>query len=462
MIPWLTPYTGIWAMTEPCARLMAMKVSALVNQATTVEQFARLQADARPDLELDAWPDFVEIRAGIAVLTMAGVLSKERLLSGPPSLLEHTSAIQRATVADSIHTLVLKIDSPGGSVAGLDAAAAAVRAAREQMRAVSFIDDCACSAAYWIASQAEEIITNPTAAVGSIGAYSVLVDSSEAARRAGYEVVVFSSGEVKGLGESGTSLDETQRAEMQQRIDSLGALFVEAVASGRGLGLEAVQKLHTGQVWIGQQAVDLGLVDRVARFDEFLIELAEDQPRPFSKTLQLPETEEETSMSDNPTEAAADEQGLVQRLTQNILQTLGLAEQPSPQATESQAAGLLRNARSRVEELRNQQAVIDIDATLRSLDSKVTPAAQNQLREVLLKLHQSDPEALAQVVGALEHLPDLQLFAGEMASEKASGEPRLPSQLSTSEREYLKVHGIDEARDQALGNKYRNAYGAMN
>ena len=75
-------------MTEPCARLMTWKVAALAERSLTAEQFAELQADAQPNGE-----DFVTVSDGVAVLTMKGVLSKEQLLSGPPSLETYTAAI---------------------------------------------------------------------------------------------------------------------------------------------------------------------------------------------------------------------------------------------------------------------------------------------------------------------------------------------------------------------------------
>ena len=56
-------------------------------------------------------------------------------------------------------------------------------AARDLLRTIAYIDDCACSAAYWIASQASEVYANPTASFGSIGVYVVLIDSSAAAER---------------------------------------------------------------------------------------------------------------------------------------------------------------------------------------------------------------------------------------------------------------------------------------
>ena len=141
--------------------------------------------------------------------------------------------ISRALNDSEFDSIVLVVDSPGGDVNGIEATANLIYKARKHKSIVAFADGTMGSAAYWLASQAQTIFGAETSAVGSIGVFAVIVDSSEARKMAGLTLEVISSGPLKGAVD-GKSLTEEQRADIQLQIDDLHAVFVKQVARGRG------------------------------------------------------------------------------------------------------------------------------------------------------------------------------------------------------------------------------------
>jgi len=167
------------------------------------------------------------------------------------------------SVPISAAKVVLNVNSPGGSVAMIPEAAAAVRALRAAGKHVSVnCNGLLCSAAYWIASQANEIHASPAARVGCIGTYVVLSDTSKADAAEGVEYVLISSGGVKGLGADGR-VSDAMKADYQKMVNGITALFVADVAAGRRMNAATAQDLATGAAHLGAEAVRLGLADTV-------------------------------------------------------------------------------------------------------------------------------------------------------------------------------------------------------
>lgn len=157
--------------------------------------------------------------------------------------------------------IVLRMDTPGGTVSGTDELANAI--ASTTVPVMVHASGMLASAGMWVASAADNISATPMTAVGSIGVYSVIVDSSKAAEDAGYKVHVVSSGGVKGAGVDGAPVsDEAIEAE-RKFISKINDTFVNAVATGRGLSVDAVSAINTGEVWIAADAAALGLIDHV-------------------------------------------------------------------------------------------------------------------------------------------------------------------------------------------------------
>jgi signal peptide peptidase SppA len=193
------------------------------------------------------------------------------------------------------------VDSPGGQVAGVHEAGEAIHAARGSGKQITAeVGDLCASAAYWLAAQAQRITAGPNAQIGSIGVYSVYVDSSKAAADEGFKVHVISSGPHKGAGVPGAPITDEQLAGFQKVIDGMAANFKEAVSRGRGKGADKVGEWATGQVWLAREAVSMGLIDSLKPSRS---QGPAGGPSAASDTPHV----EETSMSD-PKEIAAGEE----------------------------------------------------------------------------------------------------------------------------------------------------------
>jgi len=200
----------------------------------------------------------LSLRAG-SLARSSGVVSAETL----------GREIDQAAADRSVETILLHIDSPGGAVSGIEELAAKVRAATNEKRVVAFANATAASAAYWIASQADEIVVTPSGRVGSIGVIAIHQDVSAALQKKGVAVTVIKAGAHKGEGHPFGPLSDEDQAAFQARVDHGYASFVDAVARGRDVSPAAVRSgFGQGRIVLAHEAVQLGMADRVATFDE--------------------------------------------------------------------------------------------------------------------------------------------------------------------------------------------------
>ncbi len=188
----------------------------------------------------------------------------------------------------SIGAIVLDVDSPGGTVAGTVETAAAVRAAAAVKPVVAVANTLAASAAYWIASQARELVVVPSGDVGSIGVMTAHVDASRLYERLGIAVTVVKSDRYKGEGLDFGPLDDDARAHLQSRVDAMHAAFVSAVAEGRRVPEKRVREsFGQGRVVAAAAAVERGMADRVATIDDVVAGLATGRGRAFQPRRSL-------------------------------------------------------------------------------------------------------------------------------------------------------------------------------
>jgi signal peptide peptidase SppA len=136
------------------------------------------------------------------------------------------------------------------------------------------VDTLAASAAYWIASQADEIVVTPSGDVGSIGVLVMHDDVSKAEEMAGFKTTVISAGKYKAEGHPFEPLSDEARGELQKLVDDVYAMFVADVAQGRGTTAEAVRSGYgQGRLQLANDAVASGLADRVDTIDSTLEQL---------------------------------------------------------------------------------------------------------------------------------------------------------------------------------------------
>ena len=225
-------------------------------------------------------------RAGaVAVVPVYGTIVQRADLftemSGGTST-ERLSATFAQAVADpSVGSILLRIDSPGGGVYGVAEMADQIFKARGKKPIVAVADSMAASAAYWIASAADEIVVTPGGEVGSIGVFAAHEDISRHLDAEGVGVTLISAGKYKTEGSPFEPLSDEARAAMQSRVNDYYSLFVRAVAKGRGVSVDDVRGgFGEGRVVGAQQAVKLGMADRVDTYDATVARLARGGSRP--------------------------------------------------------------------------------------------------------------------------------------------------------------------------------------
>lgn len=202
----------------------------------------------------------------IAIIPLHDGLMKGWSKYGGTSSVWARNAIRNADANKDVDGIILHIDSPGGTVAGTAELGNDVKAAKKPV--VAYIEDLGASAAYWVASQADEISVNKNGLVGSIGVYAAIYDYTEQAKMAGIKVHVISTGEYKGAGEPGTEVTEKQLEYWQGIIDSHFSEFRSVVTKGRNMTVGRFSKIADGRLFNAKDSLELGLVDRVESFEK--------------------------------------------------------------------------------------------------------------------------------------------------------------------------------------------------
>ena len=207
------------------------------------------------------------------VMTQKGGSSLDDLFGHGGTSSESLGAIMRKLAADDgVGTIVLDVNSPGGQVNGVEEAADAVFQARSSKRIVAVANTMMASAAYWVASQAHEIIASPSSMVGSIGVMAVHEDVSVMAENLGIKMTVLSAGKHKADGHKFAPLSDEARAHEQKLIDGYYSQFVSAVARGRRVSQQTVRDgMGQGRVFSAKDAVSMGMADKVGTFRDSMI-----------------------------------------------------------------------------------------------------------------------------------------------------------------------------------------------
>ncbi|HML56008.1 MAG TPA: signal peptide peptidase SppA [Solidesulfovibrio magneticus] len=207
----------------------------------------------------------------LAVIEMHGALAKEgSYWWGIASMRQIGAALLQAARDPGVKGILLDIDSPGGTVAGTEELAGIARAVAAAKPLYAYAGDLMCSAAYWIGSQAREICSQASAQIGSIGVVMTHTDWSGWDAQAGLDVTYLTAGHYKAIANPDEPLSDEARAYLQQQLDATYTLFLEAVAAGRRVSAEQALAMADGKVFLGRQALELGLVDRLESRAEYI------------------------------------------------------------------------------------------------------------------------------------------------------------------------------------------------
>lgn len=176
--------------------------------------------------------------------------------------------IRQAEKDSRVKAIVLRVDSPGGTVAASEEIASYVKNAHKPV-VVSVGDICA-SGAYMISSQADKIYAIEGSDVGSIGVILQIPNVQGLLDKLGITVNTITAGKFKGEGSPYRKLTPEEQKRLQGQVDEVYGQFITIVATGRRLPEAKVRELATGEVWTGVQAKKLGLIDEIGTYPDAL------------------------------------------------------------------------------------------------------------------------------------------------------------------------------------------------
>jgi capsid assembly protease len=268
---------GFWSI-EPVRFGQMLDVVQSLDLAQVRAENAARTAAATNDEEDPESPLYVLRTDGIAMIDVSGPLTKYppsfQSVLGGTSMLRVREGLRAAVRDPNVLGILLVVDSPGGTVAGTSDLFADVRAADAKKPVYAHIEDLAASGGLYAAMGARRVTSNANAEIGSVGTFMKVNDTSGAYAARGVKAYVISSASpIKGAGSDGTEISEDQCADWERRVKDLAAVFVRDLGEARHLTQEQAQALHTGQCWVAEKALSLGLIDGVCSLDEAIVRL---------------------------------------------------------------------------------------------------------------------------------------------------------------------------------------------
>jgi signal peptide peptidase SppA len=256
----LIRYAGsVWAIR---AEAMEMLLAAIMGNPVALKK-----------KEEEASVDFAS-GGKVAVIPLAGVITPrasglDQLFGmGGGNLASFRANLSKAAHDPDVDEIVLDVDSPGGLVDQVPETAAMIREVSASKPVTAVANTQAASAAYWLASQANEVVLSPSGEAGSIGVYMAHTDTSEWHARRGLHVSLVSAGKYKTEGNMYEPLDDEGREAFQDRVNNVYGMFVNDVAEGRRVDASEVRSGYgEGRLLSGEAAVHAGLVDRIDSLD---------------------------------------------------------------------------------------------------------------------------------------------------------------------------------------------------
>lgn len=267
-------WAGTYASLEDAERALAA-----ISAATDLKA-ARVGGD-----DEEEQPTLLTKVGNVGVIPVKGPLINADIPDRWASMFGVTTypGIRRAAIEaltdDSITTIVLDVASGGGAVSGVVETAELLAKINDEHKPVhAYGDSMMASAAYWLAASAQKIKVSKATTVGSIGVISTHMEYSKQLKDEGVNATVFRAGKYKALGQPVEPLTEAAREQIQARLDATYTIFIEHVASRRGVDYSSAdQRMGQGKEFFGQAAVAVGLVDGVGSFDDLLGSLQQQQ-----------------------------------------------------------------------------------------------------------------------------------------------------------------------------------------
>ena len=227
------------------------------------------QVEKVEDLHLVSFADYVDAKVShlrgkenVAILFADGEIVEgndyEEISSG-----RFVAQIDKIRKDNTIKAVVLRVNSPGGSVIASEKIRSALKLLMAEKPVVASYGNYAASGGYWISAGVNKIYSDATCLTGSIGVFSMIPEFSKTAGKVGVNLVTVGSNKHSDMYSLMRPFDAEETASMQAYVDDVYERFVGLVAEGRSLEKQAVDDMAQGRVWVGTDAIGLGLVDEI-------------------------------------------------------------------------------------------------------------------------------------------------------------------------------------------------------
>jgi len=182
---------------------------------------------------------------------------------------EMTTDLQKLANDDDVKAVVIRVNSPGGSAYASEQIWHEVELLKAKKPVVVSMGGMAASGGYYISCGANKIFAEPTTLTGSIGIFGMFPDASELlTKKLGLTFDVVKTNALSDFGSTGRPFNETECRLLQAYINQGYELFTGRVAAGRGIAQDSVKVIGEGRVWTGEQALKIGLVDKLGNLDD--------------------------------------------------------------------------------------------------------------------------------------------------------------------------------------------------
>jgi signal peptide peptidase SppA len=223
------------------------------------------------------------VEGGVAVLPLFGVVAQrmnimQEVSEGGTSTEMFGAAFDRAISDPAVGAVVLNIDSPGGSVYGVEELGDKIYKARGTKPIYAVANSLAASAAYWIGAAADKLFVTPSGEIGSVGVLAMHADWSNFNEKMGVTPTYIHAGKYKVEGHPDAPLDDEAKRAIQQSVDSYYESFTGALAKFRSVSQREVKSgFGEGRVFRAAKAVEAGMADGVRTLESVIGELTRSQ-----------------------------------------------------------------------------------------------------------------------------------------------------------------------------------------
>ncbi len=209
---------------------------------------------------------------GVLVVPLKGAITLDGCDVGLFSMSSCTTvsdikeAFEQAEADSTVKAILLDVNSGGGSVVASREMMRVVKSSKKPV--VAWIGEVGASGAYYVVSAADYVISDADSMVGSIGVVAYILHYYDLLDELGVNVTVIKAGETKDLGSPYRPMTEGERLDMQEMVDKIHVDFMDDVAVNRDLDPSFVESISEGEIYLGSEALTLGLIDAVGGFDE--------------------------------------------------------------------------------------------------------------------------------------------------------------------------------------------------